>query len=353
MSTKMAKSNTTGFFAPEPHSQGEGFSRKKAGMKPPYIDPGKQFLDQISRLPKMLPMLPPVAAKFERKLEPNWCKMCNKILPFADLQPTYNDPIVISPWLKFGDVVLVTGYNRNCGFIEKLGDSLFAQENFFGNGNPYMPMDRVGALDERLSQSAWHAQIGIISALSLDLRLPSDKKKFGDIVRSIKNARNVLICSFNVDYDFLRDMSCWDSVIEIRRGKKIESSNGRYSVSNVKFLRARHLPENLKQLTYKMIIHIPDGVTGYDAKKNIYFVNDDTGYEELRECIVQLFKLGRTAYEIKKTLETENKIIISLPTLNRLKREWGLRRYRPEKNQRKKKSPRNQSDESSSSDAQI
>ena len=214
-------------------------------------------------------------------------------------------------------------------------------------------MDRVGALDERLSQSAWHAQIGIISDLSLDLRRQSDKKKFDDIVRSIKNARNVLICSFNVDYDFLRDMSCWDSVIEIRRGKKIGSSNGQYSVSNVKFLRARHLPEKLKQLTYKMIIHIPGGGTGYDAKKNIYFVNYDTGYEELRECIVQLFKLGRTADEIKKTLENENKIIISLPTLNRLKREWGLRTYRPEKKPRKKKMPRKPSDQSASSEVQI
>ena len=337
MSSKCLRSKINGSSPQEDHLRLECFSRKKAGLEPPYIDPGKQFLDQISRLPKMLSTPPTVAEKFERKFETNWYALCNQISPFTDPQPTYIDPTVIAPWLKQGDAVLVTGYNRNCGFIEKLCDSMLSGENFFGNSNQQLQKDFVNWQDERLFQRSVRVRIAAINNLPLAPILPGYKQRINDFASRIKKAKNILICSFKDDCDFLRNMNCWDSVIEIRRGKKVESPCGRYTLSNVKFLRARHMPEELKCLTYKMITYIPDGTTGYDATKKFYFVNIGTGYEELKDRIVRLFMLGRTADEIKMILENEDKIIISLPMLNKLKLEWGLRTYKLERKPRKPK----------------
>ena len=353
MSTKRAKPSPSGFIGPGGYSTGEGVSRKKEGIEPLYIEPGKQFRDQLSSLPKAESEPTTVPKRFKRKLEPDWYGKCNIFYPFSDQQPLWDNSITIFPWLKSGDVVLITGYGRNCGFIEKLSDTLQRGKNFFGSENPYTQKEILCTLDERIFQSSVSDRIALVNNIPLDLMLPDDKKKFMDIVHEVKAAGNILICSFKDDYDFLRDMPCWDSVLEIRRGKKINHPDERYNISGVKFLRARHLSVRQTRVTYRLITHVPSGRSGYDATKDIYFINSVTGYEELRECIVQLFELGRTADEIKKILETEDKIIISLPTLNKLKREWGLRTYRPEKKPRQKKVRRNQSDESSSSEEQI
>lgn len=333
MSTKSGKKESPNFASTFCGPMGTSDADAKS-MESPFLEMLKQQprLSQLSAAPQV---------KLERKLKTDWYGKCNFFCPFGDCSPTWDISTIIYPWLKAGDVVLVTGYNRNCQFIEKIGASIRDNGSFFGNANPHVWKESINILDECLVKCSPSVFVATVSNISLDLMLPSNKKQFLEIVKGIKRANNILICSFQDDYEFLREMQCWDSIIEIRRGKRIRNPAERYSISNVRFLRARHLSPRLMKMNYKLITHVPSGRSGYDASKDVYFINNDTGYEEVKASIVQLFYLGRTSKEIKEILEMEDKLTISLPLLNKLKREWGLRSYKPERKPRKPKQVKN------------
>ena len=93
---------------------------------------------------------------------------------------------------------------------------------------------------------------------------------------------------------------------------------------------------------------------------------DETCWQEaydyldfLKPVVVQEMHNGKTAVQIVKTINdcflTSGRMRRPMTTSNlaRLKREWGLRTYRPEKKPRKKKMPRKPSDQSASSEVQI
>lgn len=329
MSTKSGKKKSPNFASTFCGPMGTSDSDAKSMESP--------FLEMLKQQPSLSQLSAALQVKLERKLKANWYGKCNFFCPFGDCSPTWDISTIIYPWLKAGDVVLVTGYNRNCQFIEKLGASIRDNGSFFGNVNVQVLKEGIDIQDARLFQCSRYVFVATASNISLDLMLPSNKKQFMIIVEEIKRANNILICSFQDDYEFLREMRCWDSIIEIRRGKRIRNPAERYSISNVRFLRARHLSPRLMKMNYKLITHVPSGRSGYDDSKDMYFINNDTGYEEVKDRVVKLFYLGHTSKEIKEILEMEDKLTISLPLLNKLKREWGLRSYKPERKPRKPK----------------
>lgn len=318
------------------HEKIHGDINQKESIQPPaFHEPAPpNSLDRLSTI-QPLSQQPEPIQKFKKEFSSSWYGIINSCHPFKKEYCRFG---VIDPWLAYGDVVLVTGYNRNCGFINKLGRSLYDDNPFFGFSLRYQIKEVVYDMgDRRLFENSPATCVGMCSNVPFDMKRQEDKERFMNIVREIKKNKNAVVCSFNNDYDFLRQMNCWDSIIEIRRGRRIQNGSESYTVCNVKFLRARHLPDSLRNMTFNMVIHIPIQTTGYDATKDIYFVKHENGYEKLKNDIIQLFNLGRTSREIKQILATENKIDISLPMLNKLKREWGLRSYKPEKKPRKRK----------------
>jgi len=328
MSTKIARRSTPLTLSSEIPDTSSGGNRLPPPSAPKQ-EP-KAVLEKVKEQPPLPETPVEPAKKFEKAPTMTAYGLGSSCNPFEEGQPGELD--VIFPWLKRGDIVLVTGYSRNCGFIEKLSVSLVENKAFFGFPN----FIRNSIVNNFLWDPAENIQL-MCSNVKFDLRISKDKETFLRIASEVKRSGKVLVYSFEYDYDFLRKMKCWDSIIEIRRGIRIKSDDGNFTAHNLCFLRCNNLPEYERIKKHKMIIHIPRKKNGFDATRNIHFIEYKNGYEELKAEISQLFYLGRSSKEIKRILDDESKIVISLPMLNKLKVEWGLRTYRPETKPRKRK----------------
>ena len=333
------------------YDQGPKIPRAQVSQNTECPVPLKELIDKLDPPPHTSQVQAQVAQKFEKKLPQNWfCDPAARIKPFenADITPTSN--MIVYPWLKSGDIVLITGYGRNCNFLKILDKSIFKKDTFFGK-----PLDNVQC-NFVTSLFTWDSpfvdsRLAIVHDIPLDMGNRHDIEEFKKYV-NLKRANNTaLICVFKYEHSNLKNMDIWDVIIEIGRERQCQKGSP-HKVRTVRFLKS-HLPYRLHKICYKMISHIPKNHSGYEDSEDLYFVNNVTGYESLKDSIAQLFDLGHSASEIKKILEIQDKVVLSLPMLNKLLRIWGLRKYRLETKPRKKKTPRKPSAQSASPDVQI
>lgn len=265
--------------------------------------------------------------KFQKKNSINdWIGLSKD--PFYEGYPS--EDFLVSPWLRFGDCVLITGYGRKCGFAEKLVANIVQKERFLGITNTSKKIIVYRNLDNIKCPNQWEHNIILINFTELEI----NKKSIEADLKKIKNQNFTLICYFQNDDLKLRNMTIWDSIIEIRRDKKYSDI---HKVRQVKFLRNKNSLLVRPNLSFWLAECKCPCTTEYEDNRRLYFVDKPNGYEELKPIILQLFNLGKNAEEIVNILEKENRIILSLSMLNKLKREWGLRSYKQEKKPRKSK----------------
>lgn len=270
---------------------------------------------------------PEEPVKFSKKNSINdWIGLSKD--PFYEGYPS--EDFLVSPWLRFGDCVLITGYGRKCGFAEKLVASIVQKECFLGITNTSKKIVVHSNLDNIKCPNQCEHNIILINFTELEI----NKKSIEEYLKKFKNQNFTLICYFQNDDLKLRNMTIWDSIIEIRRDKNYSD---RHKVRQVKFLRNKNSLLVRPNLSFWLAECKCPCTTEYEDNRWLYFVDKPNGYEELKPMILQLFNLGKTAEEIVNILEKEDKIILSLSMLNKLKREWGLRSYRLETKPRKTK----------------
>lgn len=249
--------------------------------------------------------------------------------PFYESYPS--EDFLVSPWLRFGDCVLITGYGRKCGFAEKLVANIVQKERFFGAPNTTKEIIKYNNCYNIKYPNEWEHNIVFMNFTELEIN-----KEFLELhLKNLKNQNSTLICYFQNDDLKLRNMQIWDSVIEIRREKKYSDI---HKVRQIKFLRNKNSLLVKPNISFWLVeCKYPCSTTEYENNRRLYFVDKPNGYEDLKPIILQLFNLGKTAEEIVNILEKEDRIILSLSMLNKLKREWGLRSYRLETKPRKTK----------------
>ena len=288
----------------------------------------KPSLDELKNNEKSLIKIP---------RDNNWLGFGNAVNPLSDiLRPQIiSHEMLIYPWLKHGDFILITGFGRDVRFAEKI----FSILNFLGYSNSQpqvIQYNDIGVIPYQKPQSPYALIVNDQSNINNE-----NMRHIEAYIKQLKGYGHTLICVFEHDNPKLRKMKVWDSIIKIGRGKIHENI---FNLMQVNFLRCKTW-QPMQNRTFSLVSCTPSNSSGYDTTKNLYFVEK---YEELKQNIIQLFRNGRTAQETHKILVHENKVDISLPIINKLKKRWGLRSYRPEKKPRKPKTKKNQSTSSSS-----
>ena len=256
----------------------------------------------------------------------NWLGSGSLVNPLSDIPcPQFiTDYMVIYPWLKHGDFILITGMGRDIRIAEKF----FLTPNFLGYSNSLLQViqyNDIGVIPYQKPQSPYALIVNDQSNINNE-----NMRHIEAYIKQLKGYGHTLICVFEHDNPKLRKMKVWDSIIEIGHGKVYEKI---FTLMQVKFLRCRTY-QPIQNRTFSLVNYRDPNRSGYDTAKTLYFVEK---YEELKNNIIQLFRNGRTAQEIHKILVDENKVDISLPIVNKLKKRWGLRSYKPEKKPRKPK----------------
>ena len=281
------------------------------------MNEAKPSLDELKNNEKSLIKIP---------RDNNWLGFGNTVNPLSDIHPPQivSHEKLIYPWLKHGDFILITGFGRDVRFAEKI----FSTTNFLGYSNSPLQVikyDDIWSIP--YTQFQYPCAVVVDNKSYID---NEDMQYFEAYIKRLKNYGHTLICTFEHDNPKLRKMKVWDSIIEIGHGKVYEKF---FTLMQVKFLRCRTY-QPIQNRTFSLVNYRDPNRSGYDTAKTLYFVEK---YEELKNNIIQLFRNGRTAQEIHKILVDENKVDISLPIVNKLKKRWGLRSYKPEKKPRNPK----------------